>query len=336
MATIVSIKQTSDKVSCDGSGSGSCKFFVTNAYNDRQLLVKARIVVESGADEKWFTAVQASGNHASSANGSISTEWKLAPSATEEISVSFQVPKTVADGKYGFHLQVFSVDRPDEDFKDGEPVYVEIKRAGGDPPPPPPFRWWILVVALVVLLTVAGVTWLLMSQPEPVPTEQAKIPDLKGLIWDEAQTRLKNAGFSKFETEYKFDPSKRDPIVLDQSPASGTAAQAEDSVKVVLSFPGIEVPNTKGKTFLAATQAIVGAGLTINAPTQQATDAQPEQTVLDQTPAAGQMVDKNTGITLTVATKPGIRFQIDPRVYEILRSKKMLIPRELEPAENPQ
>ncbi len=336
MTAIVSIKQASDKVSCDSNGNGNCKFFVTNAYTDRQLLLKARIVTGSGTDEKWISSIQAGAN-AKPTGGAISTEWKLAPSATEEVSVNFQVPKSVADGKYDFHLQVFSVDRPDDDFKDGEPVYLHIQNAVAPPPPPKPFPWWIVALVLVVLLTVGVAVWLIMKPDDSGPVvEKAKVPDLKGMIWDEAQQRLKQAGLSKFETSFKFDPSKRDPIVLDQSPAAGSAADAETTVSVVLSFPGIAVPDLRGKTLLAAAETLKANDLRWDTK-QQATDAQPEMTILAQSPTAGEAVDKGAEITLTVAIKPAAPFVKIPKDINIFidRQKQIfkMLPRGTEPAE---
>ncbi|TPQ27868.1 PASTA domain-containing protein [Methylomonas koyamae] len=337
MTAIVSIKQASDKVSCDSNGNGNCKFFVTNAYTDRQLLLKARVVTGSGTDEKWISSIQAGAN-AKPTGGAISNEWKLAPSATEEISVNFQVPKSVADGKYPFHLQVFSVDRPDDDFKDGEPVYLQIQNAVAPPPPPKPFPWWILVLALVVLLTIGVAVWLMMKPDDTGPVvEKAKVPDLKGMIWDEAQQRLKQAGLSKFETSFKFDPSKRDPIVLDQSPSAGSAAEAETTVSVVLSFPGIAVPDLRGKTLLAAAQTLSNSNLVLGEANSQPTNAQPEQTVIEQNPAPGQAVDKGTPIKLTVATTPTRPVIIWDRDLTKLMTRQQQIfkvmPRGIEPAE---
>ncbi|WP_054763421.1 PASTA domain-containing protein [Methylomonas koyamae] len=154
---------------------------------------------------------------------------------------------------------------------------------------------------------------------------------------DEAQQRLKQAGLSKFETSFKFDPSKRDPIVLDQSPAAGSAAEAETTVSVVLSFPGIAVPDLRGKSLLAAAQTLSNNNLALGEAKSQPTDAKPEQTVIDQNPAPGQAVDKGTPITLTVATKPtNPIIPWNPKLFELMTKQKQIfkvMPRGIEPAE---
>ena len=71
----------------------------------------------------------------------------------------------------------------------------------------------------------------------------------------------------------------------------------------MLSTGKVTLEDVKGKTGVEATQILTGQGLVVQSENQESGDAEPG-VVLDQNPAAGERVDPNSTVTLTLAAPP--------------------------------
>ncbi|MDT0306999.1 Stk1 family PASTA domain-containing Ser/Thr kinase [Streptomyces sp. DSM 44917] len=145
----------------------------------------------------------------------------------------------------------------------------------------------------------ATVTLFLSTGPE-----ETEVPDVVGDDYEDAERELEEAGFEvDRETEAT---SEEDPgTVLDQDPEGGTSlARGETVTLTVAEEPeGEEVPDVVGDQLEQARAELEGAGFAVTVVNQ--TDAsRPANEVIRQSPGAGERVEPNSVIELTVAVSP--------------------------------
>jgi beta-lactam-binding protein with PASTA domain len=208
--------------------------------------------------------------------------------------------------------------QPDE----GETVFMEAAPPPDATPPPARMRRFppdlgpglalaLIGVLLVVLLVPAGI-WLssrddgsepgttsppeTSTEPTNPPTPPAttrKVPDVVGLPLAQARERLAEA---TFEVRFRRVPSDRPPgEVLEQ--------EARPNGIVVLTISGgperVAVPEVEGATVAEATATLRDVGLRVEV--RRVVSTEPEGTVIVQTPASGEEVDRETVVVLDVA-----------------------------------
>ncbi len=128
---------------------------------------------------------------------------------------------------------------------------------------------------------------------------QVELPDVVGQSKDDAATQLRGEGLRVVLTQRDLDDPKDQ--VVEMQPPGGT--EVSDGSKVTLFWSdGPEVvPNVVGKTEAEATRLIERAGFEVSRVTDATTEAE-KGDVLQQSPSAGQSLDKGSTVTIVVST----------------------------------
>jgi beta-lactam-binding protein with PASTA domain/tRNA A-37 threonylcarbamoyl transferase component Bud32 len=127
---------------------------------------------------------------------------------------------------------------------------------------------------------------------------QVTLPDVVGQNKDDAAEQLRSEGLRVVLTQRDSD-EPRDQVV-DMQPAAGTAVADGSKVTVFWSDGPEQVPSVVGKAEDEATQLIEDAGFKVSRVTDSTTKAK-KGTVLQQSPSAGQTLDKGSTVTIVVS-----------------------------------
>ena len=125
------------------------------------------------------------------------------------------------------------------------------------------------------------------------------LPDVVGQNKDDAADQLRSEGLRVVLTERDADEPKDQ--VVEMQPPAGTEVSDGSKVTLFWSDGPEEVPNVIGKTEAEATNLIEEAGFKVSRVTDSSTEAK-KGTVLQQSPAAGQTLDKGSTVTIVVST----------------------------------
>lgn len=153
---------------------------------------------------------------------------------------------------------------------------------------------------LLAYLVVAFVVF----PPELVPTD-AKVPQVVGLMYDDAVNRLEAAGFKAKTGEERFVELAPKSTVLAQSPPPG--ASEPRGTEVVLDVSAgqrqLQVPPIIGLTQALAQDAIEKAGLEVGDVTEQESQSA-RGAVLQAYPTVGTAVSPSTRVDLVISSGP--------------------------------
>jgi eukaryotic-like serine/threonine-protein kinase len=132
----------------------------------------------------------------------------------------------------------------------------------------------------------------------------APVPIVQGLPADEAADQLREAGF-KPEQRREYSDTVKSGRVIETSPPEGSTARRGTTVSLAVSRgkEQVAVPELTGKTQDQAEQLLRDAGLA-PAVSEREDDAVEPGVVLEQDPAAGTNVAKDSTVSLVVATAP--------------------------------
>ena len=137
-----------------------------------------------------------------------------------------------------------------------------------------------------------GLAWLLIALfvfPPGAPPAEGTLPNVIGLSFDGASSRLQQAGFKAQRGEMRFQQSVPRMSVIGMTPDQGTRQPLGSSVVLDLSAGpkmGI-VPNVVGMTRDQADSALDAAGFGMNPDTVTQASDQPVGTVIATQPAGG-------------------------------------------------
>ena len=140
---------------------------------------------------------------------------------------------------------------------------------------------------------------------------EAPVPSLEGLEQDEAEQQLTDAGFEP-RVERVFSDDVRNGRVVDTSPPAGTTLERGSQVTMNVSRgpETVEVPDVTGDSEDNARSALEGVGLRVGKITREESGEAPG-TVIEQSPAAGEELDKGDAVDLTVAQPTAIPDVVD-------------------------
>ncbi|MBI4538146.1 MAG: PASTA domain-containing protein [Gemmatimonadetes bacterium] len=276
MARIFDITPASPAVQADSAGRAENSFTVSNA-SGRALRVRATIVAQGPAQEKWF-AIEGE------------RERDLAAGETDQFNVRVTLPPGTEPGSYSFRLLVASVERPDDEWSESAPVTVELKLREK-----PRIPWWVYVVGGGVAALVIGlVLWLVLRDTD------VAVPRVRGLPIEEAEAVLADADLS---SELVGDTitgtgGQAGTVVL-QAPDSGEVVERGTAVKLTVEADWVEVPKVRGLPVDSAASVLTAVGLT----SEQAGDTVTGSTigsVVLQAPDSGEIVRRGGVVKLTV------------------------------------
>jgi eukaryotic-like serine/threonine-protein kinase len=155
---------------------------------------------------------------------------------------------------------------------------------------------------------------------------QVNVPQLTGLSVAAATDALKAAGLTLGkQTEDPTTDTTKIGNVTGSSPKSGTQVKGGSAVDVTVGVKqtAVKVPSVTGKSAADAANALQAAGL--QSATQEVDGTQPQGTVVDSDPKAGQSVPPNSTVTLKVSKGnqqqqvPDVRGQTENDAKQILQ-----------------
>ena len=160
------------------------------------------------------------------------------------------------------------------------------------------------VVAAGGFLLAYLVVAFLVLPPQIVP-DDAKVPQVVGLLFDEAVTRLEAAGFKAKTGEERFVELAPKFTVLAQSPPPGATEPRGSEILLDISAGQrqLQVPPVIGLTQALAQDAIEKAGLELGDVKEQESQSA-RGAVLESSPAGGTTVSPSTRVDLVISSGP--------------------------------
>lgn len=305
MTKIVEITQATDAVTCDDAGGAVIKFNMTNICS-REIRVGANIKADKPEVESWLTIEGG-------------PEWNLRPEKDQiSVPVRIKAPETAA-GKYTFRLLVYSTSEPAEDYTESETVSFQVTESAepADKEEGNGFPLWIPLTILGVILLIGGgfLVYALMDKPETIveqPPETstlvALVPNVTTKSLEQAKNDLEKLGFSKIETESRFDISSPPNTVLDQSPAAGEKSNPEETTIILtLSDSTTTIPDVIDNTLRGAEQKLAKAGFKKIQTESVFEPKKPENTVLKQDPPPNTETEASETTVTLVVSNPGVK-----------------------------
>ncbi|MFF2611602.1 Stk1 family PASTA domain-containing Ser/Thr kinase [Kitasatospora sp. NPDC058046] len=178
-----------------------------------------------------------------------------------------------------------------------EPTPVHRRRPRPGPLRRLPRRTLVWTAALAALvLAIGGVTYGISEGL------YGSVPGVLGKDRAEAQRVLDKEGLHGRFVEV-FSESVPSGQVIATDPGVGARTRKSDSVTVTLSKgpKRIAVPDLTGKSAADAAAALTGAQLTRGGVTETYDDTVPEGSVISSSPAAGQLLQENSAVSLVVS-----------------------------------
>jgi len=293
MAKIVEITQSSDSVTCDENGQAVIQFNITNT-SASSLRVAAKVVTDDPEQQSWYRLEGKS-------------EKKLDVNATDQFTVMVSA-ENADTGEYKLKLLVYNVENSDEEYTESGAVEVRIPVQDSEPKPEPSSKMWIVWVLLGILVVaiLAGIGYVVISNMNKGGTEQLvleRVPDVTGKLFEQAKIDLENLGFTKIEFETRFDVSKAQNTVLEQTPVAGSKEDiSKTEIMLILADSATLMPDVIDMTFKGAADRLRAKGFNKIKKEPQFNLSKPAGTVLDQSPAAETSVNSNeTEVALTIA-----------------------------------
>ncbi|MFQ5675039.1 MAG: PASTA domain-containing protein [bacterium] len=135
---------------------------------------------------------------------------------------------------------------------------------------------------------------------------EIQVPNLKGLSETNAYERLKSSGLSLGDVEYEYSQNELPDVVMKQSEEPGVLVKANSPIDITVSLgeptENVKVPSVLGKTLQVAKRDIRRAGLIVGEITYKTNNEYLQNTVLDQSPAPGNIVANGDTVSLLVTT----------------------------------
>lgn len=131
-----------------------------------------------------------------------------------------------------------------------------------------------------------------------------EMPDLVGMSQADALGEINRAGLARGEITHQ-ESDEPQGTVLSTDPKAGTEVEPGTKVNLVVAKAStkVEVPSLAGMNEDQARERLAELGLTLEAQTQETSDATPG-TAIAQSPQAGTKVERGTTVTVTFAKEP--------------------------------
>ena len=138
--------------------------------------------------------------------------------------------------------------------------------------------------------------------PSGVIPKDVKVPNVTGLMYDEAIQRLSQAGFKGEQGEQRFNNSAPKMTVLEQSPPPGSREGIGNPVTLVVSGGQrvIAVPTVTGMAKIEAQAVLEKEGFDVGDVSEAASNA-PRGSVIATRPAAGAQISVPSTVSLVLS-----------------------------------
>lgn len=157
-----------------------------------------------------------------------------------------------------------------------------------------------VLAALIVVAFV--VVWFWITRP----VQEVSVPNLQGKPLAEAQRLAREAGLNVVIRQEDYNEQFPAGMVYLVQPEPGTRLKAGGAVQVWVSKGSrtVEVPNVQGLSEADARQRLVQAGLQVGKVEEKPHPTAPAGTVLSQSPAPRQRVNRDAPVDLVVSKGP--------------------------------
>ena len=164
------------------------------------------------------------------------------------------------------------------------------------------------LVYLVSILAGFSLAWLIVAFvvfPTGVVPRDVKVPNVTGLMFDEAEQRLAQAGFKAEQGEQRYNNSAPKMTVLEQTPPPGAREGIGGAVTLVVSGGQrmATVPTVTGMSRIEAQVRLEQDGFDVGDAGEANSNA-PRGSVIGTRPAAGAQVSAPSTITLILSRGP--------------------------------
>ena len=162
----------------------------------------------------------------------------------------------------------------------------------------PKSRAWLwALLALVAVVVVAAAVWFFSSQIKVV------VPDVIGTTQAQAQATLSASGFTMVVAGQSPSLDVLAGSIVSENPSAGTEVRSGSQVGVTVSTgkPAATVPSVAGLGLQAASSSIASAGLVVGVITNQNSSTFPANTVISESPHAGEKLTAGDSVDLVVS-----------------------------------
>ena len=164
------------------------------------------------------------------------------------------------------------------------------------------------LVYLVSLLAGFALAWLVVAFvifPSGAVPRDVKVPNVTGLMFDEAAQRLAQSGFKAEQGDQRYDNSAPKLTVVEQSPAPGSREAVGSTITLVVSGGQriVSVPMVTGMTRIEAQVLLEKDGFDVGDVGEADSDS-PIGTVVATRPAAGAQVSVPSSVSLVLSRGP--------------------------------
>jgi serine/threonine-protein kinase len=161
------------------------------------------------------------------------------------------------------------------------------------------------LVYLVSIVAGFSLAWLIVAFvvfPAGVVPRDVKVPNVTGLMYDEAEQRLAQAGFKADRGEQRYNSSAPKMTVLEQSPPPGAREGIGGTITLAVSGGQrmVTVPTVTGMTRIEAQVLLEKDGFDVG-DVGEANSNAPRGTVIGTRPAAGSQVSVPSTVSLILS-----------------------------------
>jgi beta-lactam-binding protein with PASTA domain len=128
-----------------------------------------------------------------------------------------------------------------------------------------------------------------------------RVPELQGLLQDEAERRLAELGLRRGDTRSRLTGTVQVGAVVEHTPSAGTPVRTGTAVDMVIEEEGARVPALEGLPRVEAETLLRERGLRVTLREVDAPNREPG-TVISQSPGPEALVRPGTQVTLTVVS----------------------------------
>ncbi len=133
----------------------------------------------------------------------------------------------------------------------------------------------------------------------------ATVPEVAGLSQQQARLAIENAGFQFGPVRQQTSDQPRGAVVgSDPSPGESVPLPAAVRITISQGPSSLQLPDLTGRTVADARSTLEQLGLHVGAISRDTSSFQPENTVLSQSPAAGNLVAAGARVNLRISRFP--------------------------------
>ncbi len=168
-----------------------------------------------------------------------------------------------------------------------------------------------LVIGIIATMAIVGIVAFALWRAFGV-NDVATVPNLNGLTKEEAVAQIEKTNFFEVgEVKEEFSPHIEPGRVISQDPRAGSKGTKGTKINLTVSkgekpIEEVQVPDLKGMTPDAARQELVSLGLVAGAADGVNSSDVAKGLVADQSPKAGQKVEKGSTVNLQISLGPDL------------------------------